>query len=87
MTLGIWEPLIEEDSRALMKSNVHHAINMGAERYANVVGNLAGEVVFSSSMDALASSLIVGAIAFDAQAAFEIEFGEGFTLKIQLEQK
>lgn len=88
MTLGKWTNLIDEDSHDAAKANVHSALEMGAERYARVVGNLSQDLAESRAMDALLSALIVGNLAFDVQAGCVVSLGgTGFALTIMVEEE
>jgi hypothetical protein len=87
MTLGKWATLIDEDSHDNAKENVHSALQLGMEKYARVIGNLSEDLSLSREMDALLSALIVGNLAFDAQAGCVIALGgTGFQITLMLEE-
>lgn len=87
MTLGRWATLIDEESHDNAKQNVHTALDMGTEKYGRVLGNLSEDVAMSKEMDALMAALIVGNIAFDAQAGCIIALGDtGFHLTITIDE-
>lgn len=86
MTLGVWASLIDEDAHDNAKANVHKAIDMGHEKYAEIIGQLSEDLAYTRQMDALLSALIVGNLAFDAQPGAVIALGDtGFSLTLVVE--
>lgn len=87
MTLGKWANLIDEEAHENAKANVHNALILGSEKYGQIIGDLSEDVALTKEMDALLSALIVGNLAFDAQAGCVIALtGTGFSLTITVEE-
>ena len=87
MQIEEWAELLEMPDRAHVDEQVGRAIVIGKEKYGSIVGNLAYQVLDAEEMRALISALVVGNIAFDAQAAFDMEVAEGFHFTLKLEKR